>query len=182
MNRLALGAVLGGIAVYLYDPELGEVRRERLFSLWRENRESAVQIGRSASQTAESAGPLARRVTEAVRHSDWGEAFNRPRRGAPLTALIGGAVLGGVLVYFLDSSKGSERRQWLLTALQEKQHSTLGVGRRAVRKTAETVEPVAGRLGDHVADAVAGVKSRIRSAAGTVTAAAAAANPGGQPS
>lgn len=180
MNRLAMGALLGGVVVYLYDPELGEQRRQRLFSLWRENRESAVHVGRSASQAAESAGPLARRMTEAVGRGDWAAAFNRPRRAARLTALIGGAVIGGVLVYFLDSSKGSEGRQWLLAALQEKQHSTLGVGRQAVRQTARTVKPVADRLGEQVADAVAGVKSKIRAAAGTVTAAAAAADTGVQ--
>ena len=33
MKRLAMGAALGGLAVYLFDPELGEERRERLSSL-----------------------------------------------------------------------------------------------------------------------------------------------------
>jgi gas vesicle protein len=182
MKRLAMGAALGGLAVYLYDPELGEERRERLLSLWRENRESAVQVGRSASQAAESARPLARRMTKAVGRTDWAQAFfHRPRRTAGLPALIGAAVIGGVLVYFLDSSKGSERRKWLLAAWQEKQHSTVEAGRQAARQTVKTVQPVASRVGDQFADAVAGVKSTIRSAAGTVTAAAAAANTGGQP-
>jgi gas vesicle protein len=36
MNRLTMGAALGGLAVYLFDPKLGEERRERVFSLWRE--------------------------------------------------------------------------------------------------------------------------------------------------
>jgi hypothetical protein len=35
MKRLAMGAALGGFAVYLLDPELGEGRRERLLSHWR---------------------------------------------------------------------------------------------------------------------------------------------------
>jgi len=34
MKRIALGAALGGLAVYFYDPELGESRRGRMSSLW----------------------------------------------------------------------------------------------------------------------------------------------------
>jgi gas vesicle protein len=181
MNRLAIGAALGGLAVYLYDPEMGEARRERLLSLWRENREGAERAGRSATQAVESAGPLARRMTKAIGRGDWVEALNRPRRAASLPTLIGASVIGGLLVYFLDSSKGSERRQWLLATWQERRHSTLEAGRQAARHTAKTVKPVASRVGDQVADAVAGVKSKINSAAGAVTAAA-AANTGGQAS
>jgi len=146
MNRLTVGAALGGLAVYLFDPELGEERRERLLSLWRENRGSAVQAGRAASQAAESARPLARRLTKAV--------------GLP--KLIGAAVIGGTLVYFLDPVKGSERRQRLLSAWQEKRHSMLEAGRQAARQTAKAVKAQAGRVSDQVADAVEGVKSKVR--------------------
>jgi gas vesicle protein len=182
MKRFAIGAALGGLAVYLYDPELGEERRERLFSLWRENRESAMRVGRSASQAAESAGPLARRMTQTAGRTDWAEALSRPRRVAGLPTLIGAAVIGGVLVYFLDSSKGSERRHGLLAAWQEKRHSTFEAGRRAARQTAKTVKPVAVRVGDQVGDAVAGVKSKIHAGVDMVTAAAPAADSGGLPS
>ena len=111
MRRLTMGAVLGGLAVYLFDPELGEERRERLFSLWRENRGSAVQAGRVVSQAAESARPLARRMTKAVGRGDWAEAFDRGRPAVSLpkligAAVIGAAVIGGALVYFLDPVKG----------------------------------------------------------------------------
>ena len=111
MNRLAMGAALGGLAVYLYDPELGEERRERLFSLWQENRGSAVQAGRAVSQAAESARPLARRMTKAVGRREWAEAFDRGRPPIGLTKLIGAAVIGGTLVYLLDPVEGAERRQ-----------------------------------------------------------------------
>src|SRR5487761_155904 len=151
MNRLAMGAALGGLAVYLYDPELGEERRERLFSLWQENRGSAVQASRAVSQAAESARPLARRVTQAVGRGDWAEAFDRRRPAASLPKLIGAAAVGGALVYFLDPVKGSERR-----------HSTLEASRRAARQMAKAVRPHAGRVSDQVADAGDGVKSRAR--------------------
>jgi hypothetical protein len=149
MNRLTMGAALGGLAVYLFDPELGEERRERLFSLWQENRGSAVQAGRAVSQAAESARPLARRMTKAVGRGDWAEAFDRGRPPIGLTKLIGAAVIGGTLVYFLDPVKGSERR-----------HSTLEAGREVARQMAKAVKPHAGRVSDQVGDAVEGVKSK----------------------
>ena len=54
MKRLAIGAALGGFALYLFDRGLGEERRERLLSHLREYRGSAVQAGRAASQAAET--------------------------------------------------------------------------------------------------------------------------------
>ena len=105
-----------------------------------------MQAGRAASQAAKSARPLARRLTKAV--------------GLP--KLIGAAVIGGTLVYFLDPVKGSERRQRLLSAWQEKRHSMLEAGRQAARQTAKAVKPQAGRVSDQVADAVEGVKSKVR--------------------
>jgi hypothetical protein len=147
MKRLAMGAALGGLAVYLFDPDLGEERRERLLSHWREYRGSAMEAGRAASQAAESARPLARRVTKAVGRGDWAEAFNRGRPAVGLRKLIGAAAIGGVLVYFLDPVHGSERRQWLLSYLE-------AAGRQAARQTAKAVKPQAGGVGDEVADAV----------------------------
>jgi hypothetical protein len=168
MKRLFAGAALGGLAVYLYDPALGNQRRERLSSLWRD-RQNAVQASLAASQVVVAARPLARSMTEAVGRGDWTKAFSRPRRAGSLTTLIGAAAIGGVLVFFLDPSKGSERRQRLLTALQAKQHSTLEAGRQVARQTATTVKPVVSRAGDQVASVVEGVKSQVRSVTDKVT-------------
>ncbi len=153
MKRLAMGAALGGLAVYLFDPELGEERRERLLSLWRENRSSAVQAGRVTSQAAESARPVVRRMTKAMGR-DWAEAFDRRPPAVNLPKLIGAAAIGGTLVYFLDPVHGPERRQWLL--------SRLAAGRQAARQTVKAVKPHAGGVSDQVADAVEGVKSKVR--------------------
>ena len=162
MNRLTMGAALGGLAIYLFDPESGEERRERLLSLWRENRDSAVQAGRDVSQAAESARPLARRMTKAVGGGDWTEAFDRGRPAVSLPKLIGAAAIGGALVYFLDPVKGSKRRQRLLSALQEKRHSTLEAARQAARQSANAATPHADRVSDQVAGAAEGVKSKVR--------------------
>jgi gas vesicle protein len=162
MNRLATGAALGGIAVYLFDPDLGLKRRERLTSLYRENRATAMQAGRAASQAVESARPLAQRMTDAVGRTDWAEAFDRRKPKPSLIKWIGAAAMGGALVYFfLDPAKGSERRQKLLDFWQEKSQSTLEAGREAARQTAEAVKPVAGRVGDQVAGAVEGVRTKV---------------------
>jgi hypothetical protein len=154
MKRLAIGAALGGLAVYLYDPELGAERRARLSSLWMENSASALQAGRAASQTIESARPLARRMTKAVGRGDWAQAFGRVRPSASLPRLLGAAAVGGVLVYFMDPVKGSERR-----------HAALDVARSALRQVAMVVEPLPGRVGDQVADTVETVKSKLSGSA-----------------
>jgi hypothetical protein len=154
MKRLAVGAVLGGLAAYLYDPANGADRRGRLTSLWQENRDNALQAGQAAFQTIESARPLARRVTKAVGRGDWAQAFDRRRPAASLPRLLGAAVIGGALVYFLDPVRGSERRR-----------STLEAGRKAVTQIANAVKAVPGRVGDRfdrVGDEVKSGDSRVR--------------------
>jgi hypothetical protein len=150
MKRIALGAALGGLAVYLYDPELGESRRGRLSSLWQENRNSALQAGRTASETIDSARPLARRITKAIGRDKWPVVIERGRRATTLPGLIGAAAVGGAIVYFMDPVKGSARRM-----------SALDAGRRAVRQIASITEPMRGRVGDQVTDAADLFKSKV---------------------
>jgi hypothetical protein len=97
-------------------------------------------------------------MTKAVGGGDWTEAFDRGRPAVSLPKLIGAAAIGGALVYFLDPVKGSKRRQRLLSALQEKRHSTL----EAARQAAKAVTPNADRVSDQVAGAAEGVKSKVR--------------------
>ena len=150
MNRLTMGAALGGLAVYLFDPASGDERRERLRSLWRENRGTAEQAGRAVSQAAESARPLARRMSKAAGHGDWTEAFDRGRPAVSLPRLIAAAAVGGAIVYFVDPAKGSERR-----------HSALAAGSAALRQLAAAVKPLLGLVSNHLADSVESVKSRV---------------------
>lgn len=150
MNRLVAGAALGGLAVYFYDPEMGEKRRGRLLSVWQENRDSAMQARRVAADTIESARPIARRMTKAVGRTDWSKALDRGRSAATLPKLIGAAAIGGVLVYFLDPVKGSERRK-----------SALDAGRKASRQVADVVTSVSGRVGDQVAGTVQDFRSQV---------------------
>ena len=166
MKRLTIGIALGGLAVYLFDPELGEERRERLLSAWRVNRETASDAGRAAFQAVETARPLARRMTNIVGRRDWAEAFGRSRPAVSVPKIVGAAVgaaaIGGTLVYFLDPVDGPERRQRLLAAWREKRHSILEASRQAARHTAKAVKAQAGRAKDQVADAPEGVTSKIR--------------------
>ena len=150
MKRLTMGAVLGGLAVYLFDPELGEERRERLSSLWQENRDSALQAGHAASRTIESARPLARRMSKAVGRDDWAQALDRSRPAVSLPKLVGAAAVGGAFVYFMDPVRGSERRR-----------STLAAGRQAFTQVAKAVKPGLEHLGDRVAGAGERVKSKV---------------------
>ena len=150
MKRIALGAALGGLAVYLYDPELGENRRGRLSLLWRENRNSALQAGRTASETIDSARPLARRITNAIGRGNWPVVIERGRRATTLPGLIGAAAIGGAFVYFMDPVKGSSRRM-----------SALDAGRRAARQIASITEPARGHVGEQVTNAAERLKSRV---------------------
>src|SRR6202171_5559740 len=109
MKRIAFGAALGGLAAYLYDPELGESRRSRLSSFWQENRNGGLQAGRSASETIDSARAVPRATPGAIGRRDWPPAVDRARPAATLPGLIGAAVLGGAVLDFLDPLKGSGR-------------------------------------------------------------------------
>lgn len=149
MKRLALGAALGGLAAYLYDPELGENRRGRLSMLWRENRDGAAQAGRYASESFESARPVARRISKAIGRGNWPVVIDRGRRAASLPGLVVAAVLGGSAVYFMDPANGSTRR---LQALAR--------GRRAFGQVAGMVKPMRGRIGDQFASAVDRIKAQ----------------------
>jgi hypothetical protein len=150
MKRLAVGVALGGFAAYLFDPKLGADRRERLYSLWQDNRDNAVQVGQTASRALESARPVARRVTKAVGRGDWAQMFERRRPSSNVPKLIGAAAVGGALMFFLDPVRGSDRRR-----------STLAAGRRAVAKVVEVAKTVPDRDGGPSADSGSGVKSRV---------------------
>jgi hypothetical protein len=137
---MAVGAVLGGLAVYLYDPVSGENRRARLASIWRENRNGALQAGRTASETIDSARPLARRLTKAIGR----------RRATSLPALLGAAAVGGTAVYFMDPVKGSARR------LQ-----AFGIGRDVVRQIGNVAKPLPGQVGDQFTNAVGRIRAAV---------------------
>lgn len=150
MNRIAIGAALGGLAVYLYDPALGANRRGRLTSLWQENRNGVLRAGRTASETIDSARPVARRITKSIGRGNWPVVIDRGRPAASLPRLIGAAAFGGAVVYFMDPVKGSGRR------LQ-----VIGIGRRAVRQIASIIKPMRGDIGDQATSTASRIKSKV---------------------
>lgn len=149
MNRFAIGAALGGLAAYLYDPAQGSDRRGRLSAFLRENQAGAVQAGRAASETIDSVRPLAQRVTRAVGRRDLAQVLDRRPSKAIVPGLLGAAAVGGAIVYFMDPVRGSERRR-----------STLDAGRHAFGKMAKTITDAAGRAGDDAAGGIQSAKSR----------------------
>ena len=149
MKRLAMGAALGGLSAYLFDPKLGAERRERLYSLWQDNRDTAVEAGQKASRAFESARPVAQRMTKAVSAGDWAKIFEQRRRSSTLPKLIGAAAVGGALMYFFDPTRGSERRR-----------SAMVTGRQAAAKIIESVKTQGGRIGGP-SDGTTAHKSRV---------------------
>src|SRR5450759_5608407 len=114
MDRITIGAALGGAAVYFLDPQRGEDRRRRVQSFWRENRDTAFEVGGGVSQAAESVRPLVRRAKRGFGRGDWTEG-RRPNWVPGVTAIILAAALGSALMYFLDPGNGQGRRQRVLS-------------------------------------------------------------------
>jgi NAD(P)-dependent dehydrogenase (short-subunit alcohol dehydrogenase family) len=114
MDRITIGAALGGAAVYFLDPQRGEDRRRRVQSFWRENRDTAFEVAGGVSEAAESVRPLVRRVKRGFGRGDWTEG-GRPNWVPGVTAIIIAAALGSALIYFLDPENGPARRQRVLS-------------------------------------------------------------------
>src|SRR5450759_5709404 len=110
MDRITIGAALGGEAVYFLDPQRGEDLRRRVQSFWRENRDTAFEVGGGVSQAAESVRPIVRRVKRGFGRGDWTEG-GRPNWVPGVTAIILAAALGCDLLYFLDPEPEPARRK-----------------------------------------------------------------------
>src|SRR5579859_8256045 len=147
MSRFTIGAALGGAAVYFFDPLQGEDRRRRVQSLWRENRDTANQVGAGVSHAAESMRPLVRRMKRGLERRDWAEDAAASWALA-LTGIFVASAVGGSLVYFLDAQNGPVRRKRIFTFLGEKQ-SALKQRIRNVQNVVETARP---RMKSAVAD------------------------------
>ena len=122
MDRITIGAALAGASVYFLDPQRGEDRRRRVQSLWRENRDTAFQVGGEVSQAAESMRPLVRRVKRGFGRGDWTEGGG-PNWVPGVTGIIIAAALGGALMYFLDPENGPGRRQRVLSVNLRAKHA-----------------------------------------------------------
>jgi hypothetical protein len=114
MDRITIGAALGGAAVYFLDPQRREDRRRRVQSFWRKNRDTALEVGGGVSQAAESVRPLVRRVKRGFGRGDWTEG-GRPNWVPGVTAIVIAAALGSAVMYFLDPENGPRRRQRVLS-------------------------------------------------------------------
>jgi gas vesicle protein len=145
-----MGAALGAVAAYLGDPKLGAQRRERLVSLWHDNRDTAVQAGQKASQAFDSARPVARRVTQAIGSRDLAKLLDHRRSSGTVPKLLGAAAVGGALMYFFDPVRGSERRRAVLSS-----------GRQAVTKAVDAAKSARSRVGSPSADSGNRAKSQV---------------------
>ena len=135
MSRFKIGVVLGSAAAYFFDPQQGDDRRRRVQSLWRENRDSAREVGGGVSKAAESMRPFARRIRRGLQQRNWAE--DAGANWAPaVTGIAVATAFGATLVYFLDQKSGLVRRQRVLTFLARTQDA-FETGFRSVEKTAK---------------------------------------------
>lgn len=160
MSRFQIGVALGAAAVYFFDPQNGEDRRRRIESLWRENRDTARQVGSGVTQAAESMRPLVGRVKHRLDHGSW-EEDNGTRWMPALGGVVAATALGGALAYFLDPQTGPARRQRALTFLREEQ-GPVKERFRSVQKAAGTVKPWAKRAVNEASKAAHEVRAQAR--------------------
>jgi len=160
MNRMTIGAALGGAAMYFFDPQQGEDRRRRIQSLWRKNRDTALEVGGGVSQTAESMRPLVRRMKRGLERRDWAED-DGPNWVPVVTGIVVSTAFGGALVYFLDPENGLVRRQRVVSFFGELQGALKG-GFRSVQKAAKTVIPPAKHTVEKASEAVEDVRVKGR--------------------
>ena len=160
MNRMTIGAALGGAAMYLFDPQQGEDRRRRIQSLWRENRDTALEVGGGVSQAAESMRPLVRRMKRGLERRDWAED-DGPNWVPVVTGIVVSTAFGGALVYFLDPENGLVRRQRVVSFFG-KQRGALKGGFRSVQKAAKTVTSPTKHTVEKASEAVEDVRVKGR--------------------
>jgi hypothetical protein len=109
-----------------------------------------LQAGRTAGERIDSALPLARRIGKTIRRGDWPLVIDRRRSPAAVPTFIAAAAAGGAVVYFMDRVEGSARRTQAIEGV-----------RGAVRRVAEMVKLLRGRIGDELTNAPERVKSRV---------------------
>ena len=57
LKRFLVGAAVGGALVYLMDSEKGPERRQKLMSMWEENKEPVVRASQNVKQTVQDVTP-----------------------------------------------------------------------------------------------------------------------------
>ena len=160
MSRFTIGVALGSAAVYFFDPLQGEGRRRRVQSLWRENRDTALEVGGGVSKAAESMRPFVRRMKRGVEQGNWAE--DAGANWVPVvTGIAVATAFGSALVYFLDPQNGLVRRQRALTFLGGEQGALKG-GFRSVQKAAGTVIPWAKHAVDEASEFAENVRGMGR--------------------
>jgi gas vesicle protein len=160
MSRFTFGAAVGAAAVYFFDPLQGEDRRRRVQSLWRENRDTARQVGAGVSQATESMRPLVRRLKRGLEQGDWAE--NARASWVPaVTGIFVATAVGGAVVYFLDPQNGLVRRKRIRTFLGEEKDA-LKEGIRSAQKAAGTVRPRAKHAVAEASKAAEAVMAKAR--------------------
>ena len=135
LNRWFAGALTGGLATYLFDPELGARRRRHLIAVWRENESTAKEAQQMAMRAAAQMEPLAYRITG----GRW-PARDRGMEVGGVVPLLLGTAIGGALVYFFDPESGARRRLRARSFLQEKRDATTATVTDAISRGRHTAE------------------------------------------
>ncbi|MDQ6793266.1 MAG: YtxH domain-containing protein [Chloroflexota bacterium] len=155
-NRTLLTAAVAAAATYLLDPQLGEDRRQRALDFWHDNRGARGDVGRAASQVGRTARPLMKRVS----HMHVEPALGGKEVG--VRRVLIGVALGGVIAYFLDPKRGSERRQQVVEAWTQRRDQATRAGRSAMSQASDLVKPQVQEISKHVTASAEDVKETLK--------------------
>lgn len=150
-----LGMVAGAVTAFFFDPQNGDVRRQRLQELWEDNRGLAEGAGQTATAAARRAKPaLERAGRELTRSSRSG--WQAPSSGV-LTGILMGAAATGAALYLFDPADGSRRREKLVALVTDKWQEAAETGQElaassgdAARRIRRQATGTAGQVFDRV--------------------------------
>lgn len=118
MVRALIAAVLGGVAVFLFDPDLGTRRRKGLAKLAGQGRESLEQAGKRSRRAATEAKKASRRGAKTIGQLKRDVSGEPSGPSAGTWVLLGGGILaagaiGAGIAYAMDPDRGAARREQL---------------------------------------------------------------------
>jgi gas vesicle protein len=126
MRPAVIAAVLGGLAMFLLDPDAGRRRRRDLARVLGEAREPLQQAGKSSRRAARDAQKASRQAAKTV--GQWRQDASGRSAGPSATAWVlvlagiaAAAATGVAIAYAFDRERGAQRRGRLRQAAQDMQ-------------------------------------------------------------
>jgi gas vesicle protein len=147
MRPAFIAAVLGGLAMFLLDPDAGRRRRRDLVRVLGEAQQPLQQAGKSSRRAARDARKASRQAAKTV--GEWRRDASGRAAGPPATAWIlvlagiaTAAAAGVAAAYAFDPQRGARRRRRLGQAAQHARDQVRQQGAGAAELAKERVSEI----------------------------------------